>query len=145
MKRLLVLVVLVSFGSIFMPIQAYGTACTNSTLFGAFGYQEQGRYAAQGVDFRVVGNIKFDGKGKANGTFTIWYSDFTVTGGPIVLSYSVEPDCRVSWRDVTYGDGETYTGVIVSNGQKILYIETTGDPARSGEAEKIRVTSQNSQ
>jgi len=58
MKRLLVLVVLVSFGSIFMPIQAYGTACTNSTLFGAFGYQEQGRYAAQGVDFRVVGKYQ---------------------------------------------------------------------------------------
>jgi len=47
---------------------------------------------------------------------------------------------------VTFADGETYTGVIVNNnGQQILYIETTGDPSRSGHALKVNVMDQNSQ
>jgi len=48
---------------------------------------------------------------------------------------------------VTFGDvgGETYAGVIVDNGRQILYIETTGDPTRSGQAVKIKVKEQNTQ
>jgi len=55
---------------------------------------------------------------------------------PHPITYSVGPDCRFT---LTYSDSlETFAGVIVNGGMKILYIEMSGDPSRSGPGERIR-------
>jgi hypothetical protein len=138
MKRFLMLLVFL-FACATLLTTAARAGCTNATLIGAYGFQDQGRHVAEDADFRQIANITFDGKGNASGMFTVWFSNFNVGDGPIRLSYSVQPDCRVTWQDVTYGDvgGETYAGVITNNGQQIVYIETTGDPVRSGQAAKV--------
>jgi hypothetical protein len=112
-------------------------ACTNATLLGSFGYQEQGEFPGGGFsEFRAVGEFTFDGKGNGTRHNTNWYSDFEVVADtPHPITYSVAPDCRFT---LTYSDSlETFAGVIVSDGMKILYIETSGDPSRSGQGERI--------
>jgi hypothetical protein len=106
-------------------------------LVGGYGYQEEGQALGAGFSaFRSVGKFTFDGKGNGSRVTTIWYSTFQVAPeGSSPISYAVQPDCRFS---LTYGNGETFTGVIVDGGQKLLYIETTGDPSRSGQAERVK-------
>src|ERR1700739_1183351 len=116
---------------------AQAAPCTNASLIGAYGYQEQGQFIGGGYsEFRSIGAFTFDGKGKGTRVTTIWYSDFHVnaeTTFPIV--YEVHPDCRF---DLTYADnGETFVGVIDNGGEKLLYLEISGDPMRSGQAERI--------
>lgn len=123
-----------------MMVSAHA-ACTNGTLAGAFGYQEEGQAPTAGFSqFRSVGELSFDGTGKGTRVTTIWYSDFEVVAEiPTAFTYSVNADCRFNF---TYANGETFAGVIVSNGTKLLYIETSGDPSRSGQAERIRSAQQ---
>jgi len=111
--------------------------CTNATLSGAYGYQEEGQAPGAGFSqFRSVGELTFDGSGKGTRVTTIWYSDFEVVPEiPTAITYSVSPDCRFSF---TYANGETFAGVITNGGVGLLYIETSGDPSRSGHAERIR-------
>ena len=48
----------------------------------------------------------------------------------------MKPDCTFNY---TYLDSlETFSGVIVQSGQKLFWLETTGDPMRSGQAEKFK-------
>jgi hypothetical protein len=133
MNRLWVL--LIALSAFVSPLMAQN--CTNGSLIGEYGFQEQGQFPGGGFsEFRAVGTLTFDGKGNAFEKFTIWYSDFQVTGGTQQLSYSVGPDCTFNSQYVD--NGETFSGVIVDNGRQIRYLETTGDPMRSGEAVKVK-------
>jgi hypothetical protein len=99
--------------------------------------QEQRQFIGGGYsEFRSIGAFTFDGKGKGTRVTTIWYSDFHVNAETTFpIAYEVHPDCRF---DLTYTDnGETFTGVIDNAGQKLLYLEISGDPMRSGQAERI--------
>jgi hypothetical protein len=118
-------------------VSAQAAPCTNASLIGAYGYQEQGQFIGGGYsEFRSIGALTFDGKGKGTRVTTIWYSDFHVNAETTFpIAYEVHPDCRF---DLTYTDnGETFTGVIDNAGQKLLYLEISGDPMRSGQAERI--------
>lgn len=116
---------------------AHAAQCSNATLLGAYGYQEEGQAIGAGFSqFRSVGELAFDGAGKVTRVTTIWYSTFEVAPEtPSAITYSVSPDCRFTF---TYSNGETFTGVITAGGTRLLYIETSGDPSRSGRAERIR-------
>jgi hypothetical protein len=119
-------------------VSANAAACTNATLKGVYGYQEQGQYPGGGFsEFRSVGFFNFDGQGTGTRRANIWNSNFDVSfEDPFPVTYIVQSDCTF---DLTYADnGETFRGVIVQGGQKLLYIETTGDPSRSGQAEKVQ-------
>ena len=111
--------------------------CTNASLIGAYGYQEQGQIAANFSSFRAVGEFVFAGNGNGTRQPTIWYSTFEVAAeGKSGITYTVNPDCTFSLTYVS--NGETFTGVIVDGGQKLFYIETSGDPSRSGQAERLK-------
>ena len=136
MTRLMMLVVFVAVS--LLPAMAQGAAiCTNETLAGTYGFQEQGQSIAEGYsEFRTVGLFTFDGKGNASMKYTTWYSNFLVTGGQIALSYHVEPDCTFTSTYVE--NGESFSGVIVNKGRELRYLETSGDPMRSGQAVKVK-------
>jgi hypothetical protein len=107
-------------------------------LIGAYGFQEQGQFPGGGfTQFRSVGVATFNGHGNGSRTSTIWYSDFSVADGATnPIAYTVMPDCTFTY---TYLDNfETFSGVIVNGGQKLLWLETRGDPMRSGQAERIK-------
>jgi hypothetical protein len=113
-------------------------ACTNASLVGAYGFQEQGQFLGGGfAEFRTVGRIAFDGHGNGRRTTTLWYSDFSIAPGIInPIIYTVNANCTFNY---TYLDNlETYSGVIVDGGEKLLWLEISGDPMRSGQAERIR-------
>jgi len=113
-------------------------ACTNATLSGTYGFHEQGQAIGEGFSqFRGVGTLTFDGKGNATGPFTLWYSNLTVAEGQLHILYTVNSNCTFTYTYVE--NGETFTGTIVGNGGQYFYLETTGDPMRSGEAVKITV------
>ena len=117
---------------------AQAATCNNKSLSGSFGYQEQGQFIGAGfTEFRSIGIFKFDGNGKGTRESTLWYSDFTVDlEPPAPISYEVQHDCSFT---LYYSDSsEIFTGVIVQNGQKLLYLEITGDPMRSGQAERMK-------
>ena len=117
---------------------AQAAPCTNATLIGAYGYQEEGEAPGSGFSkFRAIGEFTFDGKGHGTRVNTLWFSDFEVVPEPpSEITYSVSADCRFS---LNYSvNTETFTGVITNGGIKLLYMETSGDPARSGQAERIR-------
>jgi len=117
---------------------AQANQCTDASLFGTYGIQEEGQAPGEGFsEFRSVGTIAFDGHGKANRASTIWYSTFQVVQESDQITYSVHSDCTFTF---TYSNnGETFTGVIVTGGQKLFYLETSGDPMRTGQAQKITV------
>ena len=113
--------------------------CTNATLTGAYGFQETGKHTeATGFnEFRSVGTMVFDGRGNAKFSITLWFSDLTINileNEP--MSYAVQRDCTFTFTYLL--DSETFTGVIANGGQKLLYLETSGDPMRTGQAERQR-------
>jgi hypothetical protein len=114
---------------------AEASACTNADLVGSYGYQEQGQALGAGFSqFRSVGRLVFNGNGVGSRVTTIWYSDFEVVPEPVSgITYAVQPDCRFTF---SYANGETFAGVIVDGGQRLFYLETGGDPSRSGQAER---------
>ena len=119
-------------------------ACTSASLIGAYGFQEEGQFPGGGyTQFRSVGVATFDGHGNGSRTSTIWYSDFTLAlGATNPIAYTVKPDCTFTY---TYLDnGESYSGIIVNGGQKLLWLETSpgGDPMRSGQAERVKSAQQ---
>ena len=116
---------------------ANAAPCTNASLNGAYGFQEQGQYPGGGfAEFRSVGVVTFDGHGNGSRTSTIWYSDFEVVEATNPIAFTVNPNCTFHY---TYLDSlETISGVIVQSGQKLLWLETSGDPMRSGQAERLR-------
>jgi hypothetical protein len=117
---------------------AQAATCNNKSLRGSFGFQEQGQFIGGGFEeFRSIGIFKFDGNGKGTRQSTIWYSDFQVSlEPPYPISYEVQHDCSFT---LSYSDSsEEFAGVIVQNGQKLLYLEITGDPMRSGQAERMK-------
>jgi hypothetical protein len=129
---------LVSAGLLVIPILGHAAVCTNASLVGPYGYQEEGQAIGAGFSqFRSVGAFTFDGKGNGSRVTTIWYSTFEVAAEPSsLITYAVQPDCRFI---LTYAvNGETFAGIIVDGGQKLLYIETSGDPSRSGQAERLK-------
>src|SRR5678809_1048164 len=88
-------------------------ACTNVSLTGTYGFQEQGEFPGGGfTQFRSVGVITFDGRGAGRRTSTIWYSDFSVADGITnPIAYDVHPNCTFNY---TYLDNlETYSAVII--------------------------------
>ena len=117
---------------------AHADPCTNASLIGAYGVQEQGQAPGAGFkEFRSVGVLTFDGHGTGSRTSTIWYSDLAVAfETPFQVTYTVNSNCTFSF---TYAiNGEVFTGVIVNGGTKLLYLEVGGDPMRSGQAERIK-------
>jgi hypothetical protein len=121
---------------------AHASPCGNASLFGTYGFQEPGQFPGGGfTEFRTVGTVTFDGRGNGSRTTTLWYSDLTVAAGVInPIVYTVKADCTFTY---TYLDNlETYSGVIVGGGQKLMWLETTGDPMRSGQAERVRSAGQ---
>jgi len=121
-----------------VPI-VHSEPCDNATLHGAYGYQETGKHTeATGFnEFRSVGIMTFDGRGTAHFSTTLWFSDFSVNpqaNEPV--SYSVHRDCSFTFMYLNYA--ETFTGVITQNGQHLLWLETSGDPMRTGQADKMR-------
>ena len=130
--------IIVASASLLFVGSAARAACTNATLTGAFGFQEQGQAIGAGFsEFRSVGEFNFDGAEKGTRQSTIWYSTFQVVAeGKNGITYTVNPDCTFSLTYVP--SGETFTGVLVAGGQRLLYLETTGDPMRSGQADRLR-------
>jgi hypothetical protein len=131
-------ILFVPSGLLLILLSGNAAACTNATLFGTYGYQEEGQAIGAGFSaFRSVGAFTFDGKGNGSRVTTIWYSTFEVAAeASSPIAYAVQPDCRFN---LTYGNnGETFSGIIVDGGQKLLYIETSGDPSRSGQAERVK-------
>jgi hypothetical protein len=119
---------------------AHAAPCTNASLNGAYGFQEQGQFPTAGFkEFRSVGVVTFDGHGGGSRTTTIWYSDFSVSPGNVnPITYTVNSNCTFTYA---YTDSvETFSGVIVQSGLKLLWLETTGDPMRSGQAERVKIT-----
>ena len=128
-------VALLGFGA----LAAHTEPCTNATLHGAYGYQETGKHteATGFVEFRTTGIMNFDGRGTAKFSTTLWFSDFSINpqaNEPV--TYSVNRDCSFTFMYLNYA--ETFTGVIAQNGQQLLWLETSGDPMRTGQAMKIR-------
>jgi len=124
-----------------MGVSAHA-ACTSASLIGAYGFQEEGQFIGGGYpQFRSVGTITFDGHGNGSRTGTIWYGGspmFIAPGDTNPISYSVNSDCTFTYTYLT--SGEIFSGVIVTGGTKLLWLETNpgGDPMRSGQAERIR-------
>jgi hypothetical protein len=117
---------------------AHAAQCTNANLVGAYGFQEQGQFPGGGfTEFRSVGVVTFDGHGNGSRTSTIWYSDHSVADGAVSpIVYTVKSNCTFTY---TFLDSlETFSGVIVDSGQKLLWLETSGDPMRSGQAERMK-------
>jgi hypothetical protein len=103
-----------------VEMSAQAAPCTDASLVGAYGYQEQGQFIGGGFsEFRSIGVFTFDGKGKGTRVTTIWYSNLQVNSEPTFpITYEVQPDCRFT---LLYADnGETFTGVIDNGGQKLL-------------------------
>jgi hypothetical protein len=117
---------------------AHAAPCTNATLNGAYGFQETGKHTeATGFnEFRSVGIMMFDGRGNAKFSTTLWFSDLSINpqaDEPVV--YSVQRDCSFTFSYLNYA--ETFTGVITLSGQHLLWLETSGDPMRTGQADKL--------
>ena len=106
---------------------AHAALCTNASLNVAYGFQEQGQFPGGGFsEFRTVGVVTFDGHGNGSRTNTIWYSTFEVGPATNPIVYTVNPNCTFTY---TFLDSlETFSGVIVQSGQKLLWLETSGDP-----------------
>ena len=122
-----------------LSARAQAGGCSNSSLIGAFGYQEEGQVALGDTffQFRADGILRFDGNGHGTRLTTLWYDNGQVVSEPVSgITYAVSPDCRFTFAYTV--NSETFAGVIVGSGRKVLYIETTGNPARSGQAERIR-------
>jgi hypothetical protein len=121
----------------FIASTAHSAPCTNGTLHGSFGYQEQGSAVPTISEFRSVGVFTFNGDGTGSRVTTIWYSNFSVVPeAPSSMTYVVRPNCTFDFAYVS--NGETFTGSIVQGGRKLLYMETSGNPIRSGQAESMR-------
>jgi hypothetical protein len=115
--------------------------CTNATLNGAYAFQETGKHTeATGFnEFRSVGIMVFDGRGNAKFSTTLWFSDLSINPqSDEPVSYSVLHDCSFTFTYLNYA--ETFTGVIALNGQRLLWLETSGDPMRTGQADKMHTT-----
>jgi hypothetical protein len=125
---------------LFCVASAAQAACTNASLIGSYGIQEQGMHdeAAGFVEFRSIGTLRFDGHGNGLKNETLWFSDRSINPVTDTVIYSVQPDCSFTFSYVE--SGETFQGVIVNGGLKVLYMETSGDIIRSGQAERIRGT-----
>jgi hypothetical protein len=119
--------------------RGFRARCTRARLIRAYGFQEQGQFPGGGyTELRSVGVVTFDGRDNGSRTSTIWYSDFQVVEATNPIAYTVNPNCTFNY---TYlGSLETYSGVIVQSGQKLLWLETSGDPMRTGQAEKVKGT-----
>ena len=119
---------------------ANAAPCTNASLNGAYGFQDLGRHTegTAFAEFRSIGVMTFDGRGNATRLETLWFSDLSINSVPAYqVTYTVQPDCTVSF--VYVGDGDTFTGVIVESCLKLLYLETSGDPVRNGQAERMKI------
>ena len=112
-------------------------SCTNAVLKGACAFQEtHGTHPSAQLTFSAVGVLTFDGKNSAKMDVTISYSDGSLSHQVgIPITYNVASDCRLNFA--YQANGETFEGVVVQNGGRIFYIETTGDPFRDGEAQKL--------
>ena len=86
-------------------------------------------------EFRSVGTISFDSRGHGTKNDTLWFRDFSISPSQNAVAYSIQPDCSFTFA---YENGETFQGVIIDGGQKLLWLETSGDPVRSGQAERVR-------
>ena len=120
-------------------MSTYAAPCTNASLIGSYGIQEQGMHTdSAGVfsEFRSIGTISFNGQGAGTKNETLWFRDFSINPVQSTVTYVVRSDCRFTF---TYDiNGESFEGVIVANGTRLLYMETGGDPVRNGQAEKIK-------
>ena len=127
-------VVLLSIG-----MSTYAAPCTNASLIGSYGIQEQGMHTdSAGVfsEFRSIGTVSFNGQGAGTKNETLWFRDFSINPVQSTLTYVVRSDCIFTFAyDI---NGESFEGVIVANGTRLLYMETGGDPVRNGQAEKIK-------
>ena len=115
-----------SLGITAAPLTAQADACSDATLKGAYGYQEtltQDNNAPH-LFGETVGIMRFDGAGNGTSVQDYARSDGQGTRGSLItLTYSVTPDCRFTF---VWANSETFSGVIVRNGEELLYIETSG-------------------
>ena len=110
-----------------VPISAYADGCSNSTLVGTYGYAETLTQDNNSPPFfgETVGTMRFDGRGNGTSVQDYTRSDGQGTRGALeTLTYSVTSDCRFTF---TWGNGESFSGVIARDTQELLYIETSGN------------------
>jgi hypothetical protein len=133
------LVIIAGLGIGAVPLAAHGTGCTNASLKGAYGVIEKGGFPIPVIttNFDSVGIFNFDGAGHFTFDHTITYTDGTEGSEILQLTYTVTSNCKFSFA---YSNGETFFGVIVNNGQGLIYAEDTPSSGveRTGQATKIR-------
>ena len=122
----------ITFSALTLP--AYSAPCSIATLKGVYGYNDTQHDA--GVNYYIVGWLRFDGTGKGTTSWTLRGDDGTVGSDPVgsPISYTVAPDCTFTF---THETGLTFSGVIVDNAGQLRYVETTGWQFRMGSAAKV--------
>jgi len=90
----------------------------------------------------LVGTLRFDGAGAGVTNFVFARSDGNGAPGSLTFTYAVASDCTLT---VTWSNGETFSGVIVLDGQQIDYVETSGACCgtpliRRGRATRVHVS-----
>jgi hypothetical protein len=108
-----------------LPISAHAAGCSRASLKGTYGFQST---VMQNNDvppafLELVGTFHFDGLGNALENFVFASSNGSVGQDSAAITYSVAPDCTFS---MTQNNGETFSGVIVADGQEFYFIETSG-------------------
>jgi len=121
----------ITFSALTLP--AYSAPCSIATLKGVYGYNDTQHDA--GVNYYIVGLLRFDGTGKGTTSWTLRGDDGTVGSDPVgsPISYTVAPDCTFTF---THETGLTFSGVIVDTAKELRYVETTGWQFRMGSAVK---------
>jgi hypothetical protein len=127
-------------------------ACTNATLKGAYGFgstvvQDSFGVPSLGIPgnfLELAGLFQFDGKGNATTSFTYARNDGAVGIASALLVYTVAADCTFT---LSQDNGESFSGVIVLDGQQFFFVETTGGDVNStaivrrGQAVKVHTGS----
>ncbi len=119
--------------------------CSLATLKGTYAVLEQGTIIHQipgfpppPLPFVITATVFFDGAGKLAGTATASVNGFVNTG-PVVGTYTVNPDCTYS-DEFTDSQGFTnhHGGAIIGDGvfREIQYIYTDADVVAFGTAKK---------
>jgi hypothetical protein len=121
-------------GLIAAPLTANADACSDMTLKGTFGFTFTTTPTVVKPDtVEVVGLFEFDGVGGGHVILTHAHSDGSV-GGPDTesMTYSVAPNCTFTFLRVP--SSESYSAVIVGNGQEFFFIETSSNILARGHA-----------
>jgi hypothetical protein len=127
----------ITFSALTLP--AYAAPCSNATLKGVYGYSDTQHDF--GVNYYIVGFLRFDGTGKGSTSWILRGDDGTIGSDPVgsSISYTVAPDCTFTF---THQTGLTFSGVIDNNANELRYVEVTGWQFRTGSAVSVSSKSQ---